>query len=189
MSEAPSKTSNTRKIKIRQAVKDKGVFETGVDVVEHELELDEDDDGRVRAARLYNDGKLTHKQMKEILMRQLKQERIFGFGSFDEFFTDYFKKELVAVEDLNRVRQLKEARKKYERRWQGPRAPAYELDTERAQHLRMQQQMQEAEAQQLLGPQEPVQPESHLNSDLFDSRQQPILMQAQDDMNVGQEAN
>ena len=61
MSEAPSKTSNTRKIKIRQAVKDKGVFETGVDVVEHELELDEDDDGRVRAARLYNDGKLTHK--------------------------------------------------------------------------------------------------------------------------------
>ena len=109
--------SNTRKIKIRQAIKDKGVFETGVDVIEHELELDEDDEGRVRAMRLYNDGKLTHKQMKEILMRQLKQERIFGFGSFNEFFTDYFKKDLVAVEDLNRVRVLKEARKRYERRW------------------------------------------------------------------------
>ena len=89
--------------------------------------------------RLYNDGKLTHKQMKEILMRQLKQERIFGFGSFNEFFSDYFKKELVAVEDLNRVRVLKEARKRYERRWQGQRVPAYELDAERVQRLQMQQ--------------------------------------------------
>ena len=89
--------------------------------------------------RLYNDGKLTHKQMKEILMRQLKQERIFGFGSFNEFFSDYFKKELVAVEDLNRVRVLKEARKRYERRWQGQRVPNYELDAERVQRLQMQQ--------------------------------------------------
>ena len=54
---------------IRQAIKDKGVFETGVDVVEHEVELDEDNDGRIQALRLYNDGKLTHRQMKEILMK------------------------------------------------------------------------------------------------------------------------
>ena len=40
--------------------------------------------------RLFNDGKLTHKQMKELLMRQLKQEKIFGFGSYDEFIGEYF---------------------------------------------------------------------------------------------------
>jgi len=45
--------------------------------------------------------------MKEILMRQLKQEKIFGFGSYDEFNTDYFKRDLVAVEDLNRLKVLK----------------------------------------------------------------------------------
>ena len=88
---------------IRQAIKDKGVFETGVDVIEHEVELDEDEDGRIQALRLYNDGKLTHRQMKEILMRQLKQEKIFGFSSYDDFSQDYFKKKLVAVEDLNRI--------------------------------------------------------------------------------------
>ena len=67
----PSESSGTRtrKMVIRQAIKDKGVFETGVDVVEHEVELDEDNDGRIQALRLYNDGKLTHRQMKEILMK------------------------------------------------------------------------------------------------------------------------
>ena len=69
--------------------------------------------------RLYNDGKLTHKQMKEILMRQLKQEKIFGFSNFDSFQTEYFRKPLVAVEDLNRLRVLKQARQKYEMRWNG----------------------------------------------------------------------
>ena len=76
-------------------------------MVEHEVELDEDEDGRVQALRLYNDGKLTHRQMKEILMRQLKQEKIFGFSSYDEFQNQYFKNNLVAVEDLNRLNVLK----------------------------------------------------------------------------------
>ncbi len=78
-----------------------------MEVVEHEMELEEDEDGRVQALRLYNDGKLTHRQMKEILMRQLKQEKIFGFGSYDEFNNEYFKRNLVAVEDLNRLKVLK----------------------------------------------------------------------------------
>ena len=52
-------------------------------------------------------------------MRQLKQEKIFGFGSFDEFQNQYFNRKLVAVEDLNRLKNLKQARKKYEMRWQG----------------------------------------------------------------------
>jgi hypothetical protein len=32
---------------VRQAFKDKGVFKTGVEVVEHEIEVDEDDDGKI----------------------------------------------------------------------------------------------------------------------------------------------
>ena len=118
----PSESSGTRtrKMVIRQAIKDKGVFETGVEVVEHEVELDEDDDGRIQALRLYNDGKLTHRQMKEILMKQLKQEKIFGFSSYEDFQSDYFKKKLIAVEDLNRIQMLKEARAKYEMRFKAP---------------------------------------------------------------------
>ena len=55
--------------------------------------------------------------MKEILMRQLKQEKIFGFSSYDEFQNQYFKRDLVAVEDLNRLKVLKMARRKYEMRF------------------------------------------------------------------------
>ena len=67
---------------------------------------------------LYDDGRLTHKQMKDMLTRQLKQDKIFGFGSYDEFLGEYFQKDLVAVEDLNRTRKLQDARKKYQMRWQ-----------------------------------------------------------------------
>ena len=55
--------------------------------------------------------------MKDMLLRQLKQEKIFGYSNYTEFFNDYFRKQLVAVEDLNRIRQLKEARQRYEKRW------------------------------------------------------------------------
>ena len=34
----------------------------------------------------------------------------------------------------------------------------------------------------------PTHEESHLNSDIFESQQQPILMQAQDDIKIEQEA-
>jgi hypothetical protein len=40
--------------------------------------------------------------MKELLLKHLKQEKIFGFGNYDDFFTSYFKKDLVAVEEMNR---------------------------------------------------------------------------------------
>ena len=51
------------------------------------------------------------------MLQNLKQQKIFGFNSFDDFASDYFNRELVAVEELNRVAWLKEARKKYENRW------------------------------------------------------------------------
>ena len=40
------------------------------------------------------------------MLGQLKQEKIFGFGSYDEFVGEYFKKDLVAVEDMNRQRMI-----------------------------------------------------------------------------------
>ena len=66
---------------------------------------------------MYRDGKLTDRQMQELITRHLKQQKIFGFGSYDEFFNDYFKRDLVAVEDLNRVRLVSQARKQYESRF------------------------------------------------------------------------
>ena len=89
-------------------------------MVEHEIEVDEDDEGKIMALRLYRDGKLTTSQIRDILLRQLKQEKIFGYGSYEEFFNDYFRKQLVAVEDLNRIQQIKDARQRYERRWNAP---------------------------------------------------------------------
>lgn len=57
--------------------------------------------------------------MKALLMKKLKHEKIFGYGSYGEFFNGYFKKNLVVVEDLNREKKIKDARRKYERRWRG----------------------------------------------------------------------
>jgi hypothetical protein len=100
---ASGNTTHTKKLRVRHAYQDKGVFKTGVEVVEHEIEVDEDDEGKIMALRLYRDGKLTTSQIRDILLKQLKQERIFGYGSYEEFFNDYFRKQLVAVEDLNRI--------------------------------------------------------------------------------------
>jgi len=97
---------------VRHNKKDEGIFETGLDVIEHEYELEEDANGNLQQIKLlYRDGKLTEKQMQELITRHLKQQKIFGFGSYDEFFSDYFKRDLVAVEELNRVRLVTQARK------------------------------------------------------------------------------
>ena len=54
--------------------------------------------------------------MEDLIVRQLKQQKIFAFGSYDEFFSDYFQKDLVAVEDLNRVHNIVQARQRYAKR-------------------------------------------------------------------------
>lgn len=115
----------TKKFKVRQTFQDKGVFKTGVDVVEHEVEIDTDLEGKINALRMYRDGKLTSAQIKEILVKKLNQEKIFGYGSFDEFYGDYFKKQLVVVEDMNRVQQLKDARQRYQNRFKAPQQKGY----------------------------------------------------------------
>jgi len=68
-SEATSKESH--KIKIRQTRADSKTFATGVEVIEHEIELQ--GDGTIRkSGKLPGEGHLTDKQLKEIL-QNLKQ--------------------------------------------------------------------------------------------------------------------
>ena len=71
-------------------------------MVEHEYDLEQE--GTLQQIQqMFDEGRLTQQQMEELIVRQLKQQKIFAFGSYDEFFNDYFQKELVAVEDMNRV--------------------------------------------------------------------------------------
>jgi hypothetical protein len=68
------------------------------------------------AADALKTGKLTAQQIRELLQKKLKDDKIFGFDNFQEFNSKYFKKELVAFEDFHKVRQLKYARVKYNNR-------------------------------------------------------------------------
>jgi len=65
---------------------------------------------------MFENGELTVQQMEDLIERQLGQQKIFAFGSYDEFFSQYFQRNLVAVEDLNRVHTLVQARRKYAKR-------------------------------------------------------------------------
>jgi len=59
---------------------------------------------------------LTAAQIREVLQKKLKDDRIFGYENFDDFNSKYFKKELVAFEEFHKIRQLKYARVKYNNR-------------------------------------------------------------------------
>jgi hypothetical protein len=84
-------------------------------VVEHEVEMPGEGLGDI-AVSLPGGANLTDAQLKNML-KDLKQQKIFGFNSFEDFAQDYFNRDLVAVEELNRIQWIKEARKKYENRW------------------------------------------------------------------------
>lgn len=50
-----------RRIKVRHVKKDEGVFETGLDVIEHEYDLEEDAAGNLLQIRqFHSDGVLTN---------------------------------------------------------------------------------------------------------------------------------
>lgn len=89
-------------------------FKTGVDVHEHE-EIDFEGTAQ-DAAEMFKQGILTAEQIKELLHKRLKDDKIFGYSNFDEFNQKYFKKELVAFEEFYKIRQLKYARVKYNNR-------------------------------------------------------------------------
>jgi hypothetical protein len=39
---------------------------------------------------MYDEGKITHSQMEELIIRQLKAQKIFAYQGYDDFFQDYF---------------------------------------------------------------------------------------------------
>ena len=88
-----------------------------MDVIEDE-DIDYEETAR-NAAELLQSGDYTAKQLREILERKLKEDRIFSFKDFDEFNDKYFSKELVAFEQFHKIRQLKYARVKYNNRFNG----------------------------------------------------------------------
>ena len=104
------------KKKIIRTAQEDAFFKTGVDVQEHE-EIEFDGTAQ-QAAELFKQGQLNESQIKNLLQRKLKDDKIFGYDSYQDFNSKYFKKELVAFEDYQKVRQLKYARVRYNNRLQ-----------------------------------------------------------------------
>lgn len=102
------------KKKIIRTAQQDGFFKTGVDVQEHE-EINFEGTAK-DAAEMFRQGQLTAAQIKELLQKRLKDDKIFGFENYADFNAKYFKKELVAFEDFYKIRQLKYARLKYNNR-------------------------------------------------------------------------
>ena len=95
------------------------------------------------AAELLQSGNYTAKQLREILERKLKEDRIFSFKDFDEFNDKYFTKELVAFEEFHKIRQLKYARVKYNNRFS---TNMNKLQALKDEQLRQQNHLQQAGA-------------------------------------------
>ena len=89
-----------------------GVFETGLDVIEHEVDLGQKQGALSEIERLLREGLISQAQHEELLLRHLNQQKIFAFGSYDEFYGAYFRdRSLVADEDMRRVNRLVRTRK------------------------------------------------------------------------------
>lgn len=111
--EVPVPKLNIKK-KIVRTMHEDGFFKTGVDVQEHE---EYEFEGTAQeAAEAYRQGQLTAEEIRALLQKKLKDDKIFGYDSFEEFNSKYFKKELVAFEEFHKIRQLKYARVKYNKR-------------------------------------------------------------------------
>ena len=73
----------TIKRKIVRKAQEDGFFKTGVEVVEHE-EIDFEKTAH-QAAELLKRGDINAKQIRQMLEKKLKDDRIFGFKNYEEF--------------------------------------------------------------------------------------------------------
>ena len=85
-----------------------------MEVIEDEV-IDVDE--TLNQAKQFNLGNISQDQIRQILEKKLKEDRIFGFRDFEEFNSNYFKKELVAFDAFYKMRQLKYARMQYNNRF------------------------------------------------------------------------
>ena len=80
--EVPLPKFNIKK-KIVRTMHEDGFFKTGVDVQEHE---EYEFEGTAReAAEAYRQGQLTAEEIRALLQKKLKDDKIFGYDSFEEF--------------------------------------------------------------------------------------------------------
>ena len=80
--EAPLPKLNIKK-KIVRTMHEDGFFKTGVDVQEHE---EYEFEGTAQeAAEAYRQGQLTAEEIRALLQKKLKDDKIFGYDSFEEF--------------------------------------------------------------------------------------------------------
>jgi hypothetical protein len=80
--EAPLPKLNMKK-KIVRTMHEDGFFKTGVDVQEHE---EYEFEGTAQeAAEAYRQGQLTAEEIRALLQKKLKDDKIFGYDSFEEF--------------------------------------------------------------------------------------------------------
>lgn len=49
----------------------------------------------------------------DIKRLQLNQDKIFGYNNYEDFQSKYFKKGLIAMEDMNKANRIKRARQAY----------------------------------------------------------------------------
>jgi hypothetical protein len=84
-------------IKHREVIGGGGFFETQVDVIEKEevITVPNNDDKKIPR----------------------KDEKIFAFSGFSEFRTKYFSREVDPLEELTRMKNVKDARQKYAKRF------------------------------------------------------------------------
>eukprot|EP00347_Sterkiella_histriomuscorum_P012220 403369435 len=104
---------------IRETIGGDGLFETQVEVIEREVDVEE-----------YNQRKYKYdpnnrppydleqrKNQQPRQLQSLKEDKIFGYNNFNEFRAKYFIKNVNALEDQNRIKSMKEARMKYAKRY------------------------------------------------------------------------
>lgn len=94
----PKQQHKTVVIKHREVINGGGFFETQVDVIEKEeviqVPINAGDDKKPG-----------------------KDEKIFAFSGFSDFRSKYFSKEVDPLEDLSRLKSIKDARSKYAKRF------------------------------------------------------------------------
>ena len=92
-------------VKHREVIGGGGFFETQVDVIEKE--------------------EIITVPINEDKKNPGKDEKIFAFSGFSDFRTKYFVKEVDPCEDLSRLKNIKDARTKYAKRFNGGANAAY----------------------------------------------------------------
>ncbi|CDW72773.1 UNKNOWN [Stylonychia lemnae] len=113
-------TQQPKKRIIRETVGGGTVFETQVEVIEREV-IDENNKQKRNTNQSQKLGEIPEDEAKQKLkeLQKQKDDKIFGFNNFNEFRLKYFQKDVNPLESKSRIKQLKDARVKYGKKFTG----------------------------------------------------------------------